>query len=193
MPRFYLIWFYTGDRLDSLVDVMRNMKSTTRYERAVFAEMDNAFKRRYEECLTHSLTMLEEYPQDFFFNMMAGHKAKSLFKPALALQVLYQLKNPQIKDVGMIWHHYKIWNVTESLMMLKKYEEAVQFLDSLPTELKSPVMPVLYIDNFVALGKSRDQIEDFIVKSAQTKVDLTDYYASAAYEYTLRSDDKEAR
>ena len=67
--------------------------------------------------LRFSLKMLQDYPQDYYFNMIAGHRAKTQYMPDLAIEVLSKLKDPLSTDVGMVWHYYKIWNMTGSMIM----------------------------------------------------------------------------
>ena len=140
------------------------------------------------ESLRISLKMLENYPQDYYFNLLAGHRAKAQFMPRLSIEVLSKLKDPLQKDVGLVWHYYKIWNVTGSLMMLGKYEEVIEYLNSIPADYHNQAIPKMYIAAYVPLGKTEKEIEELITRFCRNDVKLcAEYYTDAAYEFSLIS------
>jgi AraC-like DNA-binding protein/TolB-like protein len=189
MPQLFLTWFYRGRELDSLVHLLGQIKNTTRYEKNVCAEAYQLFlNRNYMESLRISLKMLENYPQDYYFNLLAAHRAKAQFMPNLSLKVLSKLNDPLQKDVGLVWYYYKIWNVTESLMMLGKYEEAIEYLNSIPLDYHNHAMPTIYIAAYVQAGKTQTEIEELITRFCRNDVkSCAEYYTNAAYEFSLIS------
>ncbi len=194
MPRLFLTWLYKDARLDSMVEVLQKMTNTTRYERNVCDEIYELYDRNYEGSLQIALHMLERYPQDCYFNMVAGHRAKSLFKPSLSLKVFSRLQDPFPDDFGKIWHYYKVWNTTESLLMLGKEEEAMEYLNSIPKNLDNPALPFLYIATYSKLGESPESIEKIIQTACRGDERwCADYYTAAAYEYNLRSINDQSR
>ena len=164
MPHLFLTWFYRGEKRDSVVHLLGQIKNVTAYEKNVYAEVYQALNRNYRESLRISLKMLENYPQDYYFNLIAGHRAKSKFMPHLAIEVLSKLKDPLQKDVGMVWHYYKVWNVTGSLLMLRKYNETIAYLDSIPPDYHSQAIPKIYLAAYVPLGKTQREIEEMITR-----------------------------
>lgn len=189
MPQLFLTWFYKGHQLDSLVLVLGKIKNTTRYEKKVCEETFQLFSNRnYMESLRISLKMLENYPQDYYFNLLAGHRAKAQFMPGLAIEVLSKLQDPLQKDVGLVWYYYKIWNVTGSLMMLGKYEKAIEYLDSIPPDYYNHAIPTIYIAAYVPAGKTPTEIEELITRFCRNDVkSCAEYYTNAAYEFSLIS------
>jgi AraC-like DNA-binding protein/TolB-like protein len=194
MPKLFLTWLYKDARLDSVVEVLHKMTNTTSYERTIGEEIYQLFQRNYEASLRIALDVLEEYPQDYYFNMVAGHRAKSLFRPALSLDIWSRLEDPFPDDFGKVWHYYKVWNVTESLLMLGKEEEAVNYLNSIPQNLHNPALPILYVAAYSRLGKSPESIEEIIESACRLDVKwCADYYAAAGYQYSLDSKADEAK
>ena len=189
MPQTFLTWFYRGAKRDSIVRLIAEVPTMTAYERKVYLETYHLFHRDYQEALRVDLQTLDEYPQDYFFNMWAGHQAKCQFFPTLALQVLSQMKDPLLGDFGLVWHYYKVRNYSESLMMLGRYEEARVYLESIPAEFYNWAIPDLLINVYVNLGKSREEIEAFVEQSNRREGKSTPkFYMSAAYEFRLTSD-----
>ncbi len=188
MPHLFLTWFYKGEKRDSVVQLLQEMDKTTHYERNVCEEVYHLLTRDYQGSLRIALKMLREYPQDYYFNLIAGHRAKSQFMPHLAIEVLSQLQEPLQKDVGLVWHYYKIWNFTESLMMLGTYSEAIEYLDSIPADYRTRNVPTLYINASVRSGKTQLEIEELITRFCRNdKKFCAEYYTDAAYEFSLIS------
>ncbi|HLG39614.1 MAG TPA: hypothetical protein VI461_08090, partial [Chitinophagaceae bacterium] len=156
MPRIFLCWFYRDRKRDSIFDQIAKITAITRYEKSVYDQTYYLCNHNYKESLRIILQSLDEYPQDYFFNMFAGHHAKSMFRPRLALELLNRLHNPLNSDMGMVWHYYKVWNYAESLIMLGKYQNAAAYLLSIPLENYNPAVPKLLINVQVGLGK-KDQ------------------------------------
>lgn len=206
MPRIFLTWFYRGAKRDSIFHQISRITAITRYEKMVYDHSYHLFNQNYKESLTILLRSLDEYPQDYFFNMFAGHHAKSMFQPRLALKLLNQLHDPLNSDMGIVWHYYKVWNYAESLIMLGEYQEAVDYLESISIENYSPAIPKLLINTHVRLGKSKTEVESFIEKVSREKMKyltgkfdldhqklLAEYYTAAAYEFRLAGEMESAR
>ncbi len=198
MPRIFLSWFYRDQRRDSLLQQIRKIASITRYEKMVYDQSDNLYNNNFKESFRITLQSLDEYPQDYYFNMFAGHHAKSMFKPWLALKLLDRLHDPLNSEMGMVWHYYKVWNYVESLVMLGKYHDAERYLLSIPLENFSPAIPKLLINLHVRLGKTQKEIESLIddigrknMKYLTGKFALdeqksyAEFYCAAAYEFSL--------
>lgn len=208
-PRIFLTWTYGNVKQDSMITMMLNILNTpgiTRYEKAICETWSAVFQRHHKKALEIALNNLQSYPQDYYFNMLAGYLAKAMLKPGLALKVLNQLKDPQRSDFGMIWHYFKVFNYTESLLMLGKTEEAVSYLKAIPDELYNLEIPRLLINALVSEGKSKDEIEKAIDSIASSKaallkernsLDEDKLYAtwdlSAAWEFCLSGADSSAR
>lgn len=192
MPRIFLTWFYKDNRLDSIIQVLQKMENITSYERTVCDEIHQLYLRKYQESLQISLNMLKKYPQDYYFNMLAGHRAKSLFKPSLSLEIFSRLEDPFPDDFGKIWHYYKVWNVTESFLMLREHEKALKYLNSIPEDLHNTALPYLYVVTYCRLNKSTEELEEMLNSYCEKNKNwCVDYYAAAAYEYRLESKDAE--
>ena len=194
MPHLFLTWFYRGEKRDSVVQLLGQIRNITKYEKNVCAEVYHALNRNYRESLRISLKMLENYPQDYYFNLIAGHRAKAQFMPHLAIEVLSKLKDPLQKDVGIVWHYYKVWNVTGSLLMLRNYNETIAYLVSIPPDYHSQAIPKIYLAAYVPAGKTQTEIEDLITRFCRNDAKwCAEYYTVAAYEFSLISDDETAR
>ena len=188
MPQLFLTWFYRGPKRDSIVQLLGSIEPTTKYEKIVCAEAYHLFSRNYQESLRIALNVLKEYPQDYYFNMIAGHRAMSQFMPDLSITVLSQLKDPLEKDFGLVWHYYKVWNFTESLMMLGKYNKAIEYLNSIPADFHSQAVPKLYMTAYVQMGRTQIEIEDLINRFCHNDAKwCAEFYTVAAYEFTLIS------
>ncbi|HEX6849512.1 MAG TPA: helix-turn-helix domain-containing protein [Chitinophagaceae bacterium] len=198
MPRIFLGWFYQGNKLDSLLQQIAAIPTITNYEKDVYKLVYHIFNHNYKESLRIALQKLDEYPNDYFFNLFAGHNAKSLFKPHVAIQVLDQIQEPLPNNEGGIWHYYKVWNYTESLMMLGQYARALDYLHSIPLENYSLAIPHLLINVQARLGKTSQEVETFIEKTMREKMKYlagkfkvneqkagAEYYTAAAYEFYL--------
>ena len=198
MPRIFLTWFYQGKKLDTLLQQIAAIPTITTYEKDVYDMMYNLCNHHYKESLRIALQNLEKYPGDYFFNLFAGHNAKSQFMPRLAITVLDQIKEPLPNNEWGMWHYYKVWNYTESLAMLGLYQDAMNYLQSIPLKNYSLAIPHLLIHVQVRLGKTSRELEAFIEDIAGEKMNyLTDrfnadeqkvfaeYYTAAAYEYHL--------
>jgi AraC-like DNA-binding protein/TolB-like protein len=206
MPRIFLSWFYQGKKLDSLLQQIARISTITKYEKNVYDQMFHLWNHNYKASLKIALQSLEEYPGDYFFNLFAGHNAKSLFMPGLAIKVLSQVHEPLPNNEGGMWHYYKVWNYTESLIMLGRHQEAIDYLQSIPLKNYNLAVPHLLINVQVKLGKSREEIESLIVEIGNEKMKyLTDrynvdkhkafaeYHTAAAYEFYLAGDMEGAR
>ncbi|HKZ39306.1 MAG TPA: helix-turn-helix domain-containing protein, partial [Chryseolinea sp.] len=188
MPQLFLTWFYRGQKRDSVVTLLGKIKNATSYEKSVCSEVYYLLTRNYKESLNIILKVLKDYPQDYYFNLIAGHRAKSLFMPDLSIDVLSKLKDPLQKDVGMVWHYYKVWNFTESLTMLGKYTEAIEYLNSIPADYHNHAIPKLYMAAYVPLGKTQREIEELINRFCRNDAKwCAEYYTVAAYEFSLIS------
>lgn len=201
MPRIFLSWFYKDKKRDSIFQQIAKITTITHYEKSVYDQTYHLYNHNYKESLRIILQSLNEYPQDYFFNTFAGHHAKSMFRPRLALEVLDRLHDPLSSDVGRVWHYYKVWNYAESLIMLGKYQHAMSYLLSIPLENYSPAVPKLLINLQVRLGKTKDEVEAFIEKTGREKMKYltgkfdmdeiklsADYYTAASYEFDLAND-----
>lgn len=198
MPRIFLIWFYKGRQLDSLLQQIAGIPGISRYEKNVHDMIYHLCNNGYTASLNIALKNLEEYPGDYFFNLFAGHNAKSLFMPQLAIRVLNQVHEPLPNNEGGVWHYYKVWNYTESLLMLGRYQEALGYLQSIPLENYNLAVPHLLINTQVGLGKKKEEIEELIARIGREKMKyligrytvdeqklMADYYTAAAYEFCL--------
>ncbi|HJS53168.1 MAG TPA: helix-turn-helix domain-containing protein [Chitinophagaceae bacterium] len=198
MPRIFLSWFYQGKKLDSLMQQIAAIPTITKYEKNVYDQMCHLWNHDYKESLRLTLQYLEDYPGDYFFNLFAGHNAKSLFMPRLAIKVLDQIREPLPNNEGGVWHYYKVWNYTESLIMLGQYQDATDYLQSIPLEHYSLAVPHLLINVNVRLGKTSEEVEALIGKIGRDKMKYltakfnmdeqkvyADYYTAAAYEFYL--------
>ncbi len=206
MPRIFLCWFYKEKEIDSLMQQIAVIPTITKYEKDVYTFVFNLWNHNYKEALQIALQKLEEYPRDYFFNIFAAHGAKSQFRPQLAIKVLDQIEEPLPNNEGRIWHYYKVWNYTESLIMLGKYEDALAYLLSIPLESYGLNVPLLLINVHVKLGKTKQEVETLIGKigrekmkylTAQFKLDeqnvFAEYYTAAAYEFYLAGDRETGR
>ena len=206
MPRIFLSWFYQGKQLDTLLQQIAAIPTITKYEKKVYDMMNQLWNHNYKEAFRIALQNLEEYPGDYFFNLFAGHNAKSLFMPRLAIKILDQIKEPLPNNEWGVWHYYKVWNYAESLIRLGQYQDALNYLYSIPLENYSLAIPHLLINVQVRLGKTNEEIEALIRKigseklkylTAKFKMDeqkvYADYYTAAAYEYFLAGKGEGAR
>ena len=187
MPQIFKTWFYYGARRDSIYDLISEISQITDYEKRIYVESNLLFDRKYHEALRVSLQSLADYPHDYYFNMTAGHRAKSLFMPNLALKVLSQLHDPLNSDVGLVWHHFKIRNYFESLAMLGRYEEALSYLEAIPDDHRGSFILGLFIDAYTKLDKSEKEVEALIQNFGLDENSIPAYYTCAAYEFTLAS------
>ncbi len=206
MPRIFLVWYYQGKKLDSLLQQIAAIPTITTYEKDVYDMMYNLCNLHYKESLRIALQNLEKYPGDYFFNLFAGHNAKSQFMPRLAIQVLDQIKDPLPNNEWGMWHYYKVWNYTESLAMLGRYQDAMDYLQSIPLNNYSLAIPHLLIHVQVRLGKTSQELEALIEDIAGEKMKyltarfdvdekkvFAEYYTAAAYEYQLARHNTTAR
>jgi len=206
MPRIFLVWFYQGKKLDTLLQEIASIPNITTYERDVYEMLYHLLNHQYKESLRIALQNLDKYPGDYFFNLFAGHNAKSQFMPRLTLKVLDQIKDPFPNNEWGMWHYYKVWNYTESLAMLGQYQEALDYLQSIPLKNYSLAIPQLFIQVQVRLGKTSRELEALIEDIAGEKMKylagrfdvdeqkvLAEYYTAAAYEYQLANHSTEAR
>ena len=206
MPRIFLIWFYQGEKLDTLLQQIASIPSITNYEKDVYNLMYQLCNHDFKESLRLALQNLGEYPGDYFFNLFAGHNAKSLFKPRLAIKILDQVKEPLLNNEWGMWQYYKVWNYTESLIMLGRYQEAKDYLLSIPLNHYSLAVPHLLINVNVRLGKTGEEIKALIEKIASEKLKyltgkfnmneqkvLAEYYTAAAYEFSLANNSETSR
>ena len=206
MPRIFLVWFYQGKKLDTLLQQIAAIPTITKYEKDVFNYTFHLLNYRYKESLRMALQKLKEYPGDYFFNLFAGHNARAQFLPRLAIKVLDQIKDPLPNNEGGIWHYYKVWNYAESLIMLGKYQDAMDYLQSIPLEQYNLAIPHLLINVFVKLGKSSQEVEALIEKIAAEKMKyliarfnveeqkvFAEYNTVAAYYFHLAHKDEIAR
>lgn len=198
MPRIFLVWFYQGKKLDTLLQQIAAIPTITTYEKDVYDMMFNLINHQYKKSLQIALQNLEKYPGDYFFNLFAAHNAKSQFMPRLAIKVLDQIKEPLANNEWGMWHYYKVWNYAESLAMLGLYQDELDYLQSIPLKNYSLAIPHLLIQVQVRLGKTRREIETFIENIAGEKMKylagrfdvdkqkvLAEYYTAAAYEFHL--------
>lgn len=206
MPRIFLCWFYQGKKLDSSLQQIAAIPTITKYEKDVYDFMYHLCNHNYKESLRIALQNLEEYPGDYFFNLFAGHNTKSLFMPRLAIKVLRQIHEPLSNNEGGVWHYYKVWNYTESLIMLGQYQSAIDYLQSIPLDNYNLAVPHLLINAQVRLGKTSEAIEGLIVKIVREKMKyltgrfnvdeqkvFAEYYTAAAYEFYLAGNRETAR
>ncbi len=206
MPRIFLVWFYQGKKLDTLLQQIAAIPNITTYEKDVYDMMYNLINHHYEESLRIALQNLEKYPGDYYFNLFAGHNAKSQFMPRLAIKVLDQIKEPLPNNEWGMWHYYKVWNYTESLTMLGLYQDALDYLQSITLKNYSLAIPHLLIHVQIKLGKTSRELEALIEDIAGDKMKylagrfdvdeqkvLAEYYTAAAYEYHLINHDTTAR
>lgn len=188
MPQLFLTWYYRGAKLDSVIRLMDRAVNVSRYEKSICEENHAVHDRDYDLSLHIALRMLQDYPQDAYFNLIAGHRAKSLFMPDLALNVLSTLQEPIHEDLGHLWYYYKVWNWSESLMMLGRHKDVIQYLKEVPPELGSHALPRLFIAAAARTNKPQLEIEDFITQSCHGDAEWSaEYFTTAAYEYTLAS------
>jgi len=191
MPLMYLTWFYYGEKRDSVIRQMAEIPNITNYEERMFRELRLFWDRNYQEALQIDLQILEDYPQDYFFNMLTAHRAKSQFMPHLAIRVLSQLYDPLSSDIGLMWQYFKIQHYTVSLMMLRRYEDALDYLESIPEEFYNPNIPNLLTYVYVNLGRNQGEIEKFLNSLSPSDEKLrADYYMNAAYEFGLEGKDE---
>ncbi|MBK8506084.1 MAG: hypothetical protein IPL46_30135 [Saprospiraceae bacterium] len=186
MPHLYRLWFYYGDERDAIISRIEQIPRITEYEKSIFDHLKLRFEHTYVEDLKLCLKMVNEYPQDYYFNTMAAHEAKSKFMPGFAIKILSQLQDPVESEVGLMWHYFKVRNYTESLMALKEYQKALDYLQSIPPHLFNLAIPehLIYIN--IRLGKSKEVIEQLIYSyDFEDEKLIADFYAAAAYEYTL--------
>jgi AraC-like DNA-binding protein/TolB-like protein len=189
MPHIFLFWFSTEQQRDSILQKIEQIPNITEYEKKAYLELKYSQERNYREALNIVLNALEEYPQDYYFNMEAAHLAKSQFLPELAISLLSQLQDPLKSDTGLLWHYFKVWNYTESMIMLGRYEEALAYLQSIPEEFHNSAIPALFIFAEVKVGKSREEIEETIDNFADGDEKLfAEYLTIAAYEFALISE-----
>jgi len=206
MPQIFLMWFYKGKKLDTLLRQISVIPTITKYERDVYDYMFHLWNHHYKESLQMALQKLEEYPGDYFFNLFAAHDAKSLFKPRLAIKVLDEVKEPLLNNEWGMWHYYNVWNRTESLIMLGQYQEAMDYLLSIPLERYGLNIPHLLINVQVRLGKTSQEVEALIVQINSEKMKyltgrfnmgeqkvLAEHYTAAAYEFCLAGKMETAR
>ncbi len=193
MPHLYRLWFYYGSKRDSLIRKIESLPRMTGYESNMFRHLCLRFAHKYREDLELCLKMLLEYPQDYYFNMMAAHEAKSQFMPEFAMRLLSQMEEEVNNEVGHVWHLYKVRNYTESLMILHKYAEAKEYLEQIPSRLFNPAVPELLIYCNIRLGMDRDGIEKLIASyDLEDTHQIADLYANAAYEYILTGQDADS-
>lgn len=198
MPRIFLVWFYQGKKLDTLLQQIATIPTITTYEKDVYDMMYNLINHHYKESLRIALQNLEKYPGDYFFNLFAGHGARAQFMARLAIKVLDQVKEPLPNNEWGIWHYYKVWNYSESLAMLGQNQDALDYLQSIPLDKYSLAIPHLIIRVQVSLGKTSRELEDFIEGISGEKMNyltvrfnadelkvFAEYYTTAAYEYLL--------
>jgi AraC-like DNA-binding protein/tetratricopeptide (TPR) repeat protein len=196
MANVFLTWGFLPEEVKwgSILKKMEQFQNMTDYETSVYLELYHTYNRNYREALEVTLRILDEYPQDYYFNMEAAHLAKSQFFPELAIQLLSQLHDPLGSDEGLLWHYFKVWNYTESLVMLDGHEEALTYLKSIPAEFHNPAIPVLFLSVHVQMGKSRSEVEALINRFAGDDMTLfAEYFAIAAYEFGLRSETETSR
>ncbi len=195
MANIYLKMFFYGYRQDSIFARIEQVPRITQYERNVLQHLRLRMESRFDQALELSLNMLNAYPRDFYFNLFAGHEAKSLFMPQLAIRILSHIQDPVIKEAGLVWHYFKVRNYTEALMALGEYQQALDFLESIPSHLFNPAIPELMIYNHIRMGKGTEAIEALIDKYDErvNKKIVADYYSNAAYEYALIHEDEAAR
>lgn len=206
MPRIFLVWFYQGKKLDTLLQQIAAIPTITTYEKDVYDMMYNLINHHYKESLQIALKNLEKYPGDYFFNLFAGHGARAQFMPLLAIKVLDQIKEPLPNNEWGMWHYYKVWNYTESLAMLGQNQDALDYLQSIPLDKYSLAIPHLIIRVQVSLGKTSREVEDFIEGISGEKMNyltvrfnadeqkvFAEYYTAAAYEYLLADNIATAR
>ncbi|MEX2568003.1 MAG: helix-turn-helix domain-containing protein [Cyclobacteriaceae bacterium] len=187
MPKIFLTWFYPERKRDSVLQSIEAISTITDYERRVYLELYYTYTRNYPEALKVSLRSLKDYPQDYYFNMEAAHTAKSQFYPYLAIDILSQIHDPLNSNVGLLWHYFKVWNYTESLNMLGRYEETLAYLESIPKQFYNPSLPGLFIKVYVKLDKSKEDVEALIHRFAQSNQVLeAEYNTAAAYEFGLK-------
>ncbi len=189
MPHIFLSWFYTEQKRDSILQIIEQIPNITEYEKKAYLELKYSQERDYREAFNIVLSALEEYPQDYYFNMEAAHLAKSLYMPEIAISLLSQLHDPLDSDAGLLWHYFKVWNYTESMIMLGSHEEALSYLKSIPEEFHNSAIPALFIFVEVKNGKSREEIEEMIENFADGNEKLlAEYLTIAAYEFGLISE-----
>jgi AraC-like DNA-binding protein/TolB-like protein len=196
MANVFLTWFYLHEeeKWGSILQRMEQFQNMTDYERSVYLELYHTYKRNYREALEVTLRILDEYPLDYYFNIEAAHLAKTQFFPDLAIQLLSRLHDPLASDVGLLWHYYKVWVYTESLVMLGRYEEALAYLEAIPVEFYNPSIPILFIFVYVKMGKTRSEVEALIDHFAGNDTKMyAEYITSAAYEFGLLSENDTSR
>ncbi|MBL7696718.1 MAG: helix-turn-helix domain-containing protein [Chitinophagaceae bacterium] len=208
-PRIFLTWTYGGVAQDSMISMMQDILKTpgiTRYERKICETWSAVFQRQHKKALEMALQSLQSYPKDYYFNMLAGYLAKAMFKPRLSISVLNQLTEPGQSDFGMIWHYFKVFNYTESLLMLDRTGDAVAYLKNISDNHYNLEIPRLLINATVSSGGSKEDVDQIIDSIARTKVHLLQFeygldedklystwYLSAAWEFSLRGADTSAR
>ncbi len=186
MPQVFLTWFYRGQKRDSVLQLMGKISNITEYERNVYLELYYTYERNYREALNVTLRSLEDYPQDYYFNIEAAHLAKTQFMPHLALKILSELQDPLHSDVGLVWHYFKVWNYTEALVMIGRYEEALTHLQAIPIEFHTPAIPGLFLYVYAKLEKPKEEAETLIERFAKNDKKLfAEYYTAAAYEFGI--------
>jgi AraC-like DNA-binding protein/tetratricopeptide (TPR) repeat protein len=196
MANVFLTWFYLHEeeKWVSILQRMEQFQNLTNYERSVYLELYHTYHRNYREALEVTLRILDEYPQDYYFNIETAHMAKTQFFPELAIQLLSQLHDPLASDVGLLWHYYKVWVYTESLVMLGRYDEALAYLESIPVEFQNPSIPMLFIFVYVKIGKTRSEVEALIDRFAGNDTKMyAEYFTVAAYEFGLLSETDTSR
>lgn len=206
MPQVFLTWFYTGNKRDSLLRHISTIKGITDYEKKVFTIWNLVFKRDYNAAFDLGIQVVNDYPQDYYFNMMVGYLAKSRFQPELAIKALSQLQDPLKSDFGMVWHYFKVFNYFESLMMLHQFDTALNYLRTIPVDRYNLEIPKFFIYDFIKLGKTANDIEVFIAETGRNKMKMLAqkfkldeqklyalYFTTAAYEFYLVSKPNETK
>lgn len=192
MPHLYRLWYRYGEEKDSIIARIEQIPRITEYEKSIFNHMRLRIDHNYAEGLRLSLKMVKDYPNDYYFNTMAAHEAKSQFMPRFAMRILTQLQDPLESDVGLMWHYFKVTNYTESLMALEEYQEALDYLQNIPTQLFNLAIPEHLIYTYIRLGKGRDFIDELISSyDLEDEKIIADFYSIAAYEYTLIDKDSD--
>lgn len=206
MPRIFLTWFYKGKKLDTLLQQIATIPTITKYEKDLYNYWFLLLNHRYKEALQLVVQNLEKYPGDYFFNLFAGHNTRAQFLPHEAINILDQIKDPLPNNEGGMWHYYKVWNYSESLIMLGQYQRAIEYLESIPFEQYNLAIPHLLINANVKLGKSSLEIESLIKGLEEGKINFligkfdvneqkvfAEFYTVAAYYFYLADKNEAAR
>lgn len=192
MAQIFMSWFVDYSKVDSIMEKVEKIPTMTQYELALYLEQSNMFQRRYKEALQVCLDVLDDYQQDYYFNIMAGHKYKALFMPQKALEVLAQVQDPKVNEMGLIWHYFKTRNKAESLLMLHRFDECVEYLKSIPEDLQNSAIPELWINTYVTMGKERISV-DSLLNTYRDQSFYPGYLVHAAWEYKLKSNDSSSK